>query len=385
MRKMRVCELIAELGPAGAERCVYELATRLDPERFDVRVVALRGGQAADTLAEAGVEVTVLGVRGTWDVARMCRLAGVLRELEVDLVHTHLFQADLAGRPAARLAAVPHLVHTVHVAEGRFRPWQFAYARLLSGCCDRIVCVSPSVCEYHLARSGLPKSRYTVIREGIDADAFARDNRKRMQLRRQWGIAADQPLVAFVGRLDHQEGIETLLSAMSHLAARGQATHLVIGGDGPKRQIIENFIRHGEGGDYCRMLGFVNDVQAVLSAADIFAMPSRWAGFGLAAAEAMAASLPVVAALSPGLRDIISDGETGVMIDPGDVFGLAARIEQLAHDPELRRKLGAAAREHVRQEYSVESMVAAHERLYVEVAADTLAPRPRAIDAGWDE
>jgi len=385
MQKIRVCELITELRLAGAERCVYQLATRLDADRFEVRVVALRGGSVAEMLADAGVAVTVLNMRCKWDLGRLYKLTGVLRRAEPDLVHTHLFHADLAGRVAARLAAVPHLLHTVHTAEGRFRPWQYASARLLGDYCDGIVCVSPSVRDYHCARSGLPRSQYTVIPNGIDAAAFVRDEQSRSRLRREWGLGDDQPVVVFVGRLDQAKGIETLLSAMSHLAARGQALDLVIAGDGPKRHIIENFIRHGEGGRRCRLLGFVQDVQAVLSAADIFVMPSRWEGFGLAAVEAMAASLPVVATRVPGLRDVIKDGESGLMIDCGDVFGLAERIERLAHDPPLRQRLGQRGRQCVVRKYSVADMIAAHEDLYARIAADVPTRRDRRIDAGWDE
>jgi glycosyltransferase involved in cell wall biosynthesis len=377
MGRIRVCQLITELAPAGAERCVYELATRLDKDRFDVRVVALRGGQVADWLARAAVPVTVLGLRGKRDALKLGKLTEVLRSQQFDLVHTHLFHADLAGRPAARLAAVPHIVHTVHVAEGRFRPWQFAYARFLSGYCDRIVCVSQAVRDHHAKRSGLPLWRYVVIPNGIDAEAFSRDEASRRRLRAEWGIDGHEVLLAFVGRLDRQKGIDTLLAAISHLGARGCPMKLVVAGEGPKRPLVENFIERGEGGRFCRMLGFVTDIRGMLSAADALVMPSRWEGFGLAAGEAMAAGLPVIATRVAGLSEIVVDGQTGILVDREDVVGLADAITRLAGDAELRCRLGEAARRRVIEHYSISANIAAHQALYAEVAGDAATPLKR--------
>jgi glycosyltransferase involved in cell wall biosynthesis len=371
MKRLRLCHLITELGPAGAERCVYELARRLDRGRFDVQVAALRGGAVADWLVEAGVPVTVLGLRGRWDAGKLLRLVELLRG-RVDLLHTHLFHADLAGRLAASLAGVPHLVHTVHTAEGRFRPWQFAAARLLAGRCDRIICVSRSVRDFHARRSGLPLGRYTVIPNGIDAKALARDKRARRRLREQWGLSNDQVLLAYVGRLDYEKGTDVLLSAASHLAARGNPIHLVIAGNGPQQRQVENFIAHGEGGRYCHYLGHVQDVRSVLSAADALVMPSRWEGFGLAAAEAMACGLAVIATDVPGLRDLVTDGQTGLLVESGTAVALAEAIENLSTNAAAREAMGRAGRRHVVQKYPLSAMIEAHKRLYLEVAADVL-------------
>jgi glycosyltransferase involved in cell wall biosynthesis len=368
MERIRVCQMITELRPAGAERCVYELAKRLDRSRFDVLVVALRGGQVQQMLADAGVRVHVLGVRGKWDLVRFGTLVDVLRRERINIVHTHLFHADLAGRPAARLAAVPRLVHTVHVADPRLRPWRFAYARVMAGYCDRIVCVSRAVLEHHRRRSGLPAERYTVIHNGIAVEEYFRDDQARGRLRAQWGVAEDRVLVAYVGRLDRQKGLDTLVSAMAHLAARGHPMELVIAGEGPQRRLVENFVAHGEGGARARFLGFTSDVRGVLSAADVLVMPSRWEGFGLVAAEAMAAGLPIIATRVPALMEVLEDGRTAILTDREDSVGLSEALERLAADAQLRKQLGQAAHEDVVARFRIEDTIAAHEKLYSEIA-----------------
>jgi glycosyltransferase involved in cell wall biosynthesis len=368
MRRLRICQLITELGPAGAERCVYELARRLDRTRFDVQVAALRGGVVERWLAEAGVPVTVLNIVGRWDLPKMARLVSFLRRERIDFLHTHLFHADLVGRPAAYLAGVPHLVHTVHTAEGRFRPWQFAFARLAAGWCDRIVCVSRSARDFHAHRSGLPLSRYTVIPNGVDAAAFAREETVRQRLRQSWGVQEGDVLAAYVGRLDCEKGLDTLLAALDRLAAQQRPLRLVVAGDGPQRGMLENFIACAEGGRQVRYLGFVSDVRGVLSAADMLVMPSRWEGFGLAAAEAMAASLPVVATDVPGLRDVVQRGVTGLLVPRDDPAALASAIRQLSDDAETRRQMGQAGRERVDRLYPIEATIRAHEDLYETIA-----------------
>jgi glycosyltransferase involved in cell wall biosynthesis len=362
--------MITELRPAGAERCVYELATRLDKDRFDVEVLALRGGAVADWLAEAGVKVHVLGVRGKWDVVKLSALRNILREGKFDLLHTHLFHADLAGRIGAAWAGVPHLVNTVHIAEARFRPWQYCLARVFAKRCRRIICVSEAVRDHHSRRSGLPASRYTVIHNGIDASAYSHDPQARQRLRNEWGVGADEAVCVFLGRLDRQKGVDVLLAAFSHLGARGAARRLIIAGDGPQRSLVENYISHGEGGRMAKYLGFVRDVRSVLSAGDVFVMPSRWEGFGLAAAEAMAAGLPVVATRVAGLGEVVLDGETGVLVEKNDAVELAEQVERLLRDAELRRRLGEAGRQRVFAQFSLADNIAAHAELYTRIVCN---------------
>lgn len=366
-RRIRICQMITELGPAGAERCVYELARRLDPARFDVGVLALRGGEVAGWLAREGVPVRVMDLRGRWDVAAMGRIVSLLRRWKPDILHTHLFHADLVGRTAAWLAGVPRLIHTVHVAEARFRPWQFAWARMAAGACDRIVCVSDDVCRHHAARSGLPRSCYEVIPNGIDVEAFAPDLELRRRLRGRWGVPEERCLLAYLGRLDPQKGTDVLVSALSHLGARQEAVDLVIAGDGPLRWMIENYTAVGEGGDRCRHLGFVHDVRGLLSAADVLVLPSRWEGFGLAAAEAMAAGIPVLGTRVPGLRQVVCDGQTGLLVAPEDVPALADAMLRLATNQDLRVRLGEAALERVRRQFDIRRNTALHAALYSRV------------------
>jgi glycosyltransferase involved in cell wall biosynthesis len=384
---IRVCQLITDLRLSGAERVVYELSRRLDRSRFDVRVASLRGGEVEQMLLAAGIPVTVLGVRGKWDVGKFLPLYRLLRQERIDLLHTHLFHSDLAGRTAALLADVPHLVHTIHVAEQRYRPWQYAYARLMDFKCDRLICVSQSVRDHHAAHSHLPLSRYAVIPNGVDMEAFGAKAAPygpvaRARTRQQWGLSPRQLAVLFVGRLNHQKGIDVLLAAMSQLADHGglpkrgadkpPELRFVLAGDGPERPMVERYMAQGAGpsgaGMNCRLLGFVSDIREALNAADIFVLPSRWEGWPLALAEAMAAGLPCVGTDVPGIRDIVAGGRTGLLVPSQDPAALAGAIGDLAADPAMRDTLAAAGQQEILTKYSIQKNIAAHEKLYLEVA-----------------
>ncbi|MHC4295174.1 MAG: glycosyltransferase [Planctomycetota bacterium] len=188
-------------------------------------------------------------------------------------------------------------------------------------------------------------------------------------MRDAWGVADEEILVAFVGRLATEKGIDTLLEAMKLLAQRDKGPKLVLAGDGPKHPMIERFIAREAVGERIRLLGFMDDVRDVLSAADIFASPSRWEGFPLAVGEAMAAELPVVATRVPGLQDIIADGETGLLVEKNDAKEFADAIERLIADTDLRDRFGRAGRERMIEHFAIQPIIKSHEQLYLELAA----------------
>ncbi|MCD6377529.1 MAG: glycosyltransferase [Planctomycetes bacterium] len=367
MKRFSICHFITELQPAGAERCVYELALRLDKRRFDIHVAALRAGAVAGWLEGKSIDVMVLNLRNRFDLPALFRLVKFLRDREVHLLHTHLFHADLVGRIAARLAGVPHLVHTVHVAERRFRPWQYAWARIASKWCERIICVSKAVRDHHASRTHLPSNMYQVIYNGIDTNQYRPDSQSRERFRERLQIEKDELLISFVGRLDYQKNPQMFLKAVEIVRKRHGNIKVAIAGDGPEARAVERFLREGNNAQWATWLGFTDEVPALLNASDIFVLPSRWEGFGLSAAEAMATGLPVIATRVPGLTELILDGKTGLLIESEDVEALILAIEKLIGDEAMRVSLGSAARQWVQEKFSIDMSIVAHERLYDEI------------------
>jgi mannosyltransferase len=220
--------------------------------------------------------------------------------------------------------------------------------------------------------------RYEVIYNGIDIDAYAPNPQRREELRRQWGVGDDEILIAFASRLDYQKNLPMLLEAFRRLRQSRNDIRLVIAGE---KKGSGAFFHQGAQHScntgvidkkrlltpFSVWLGRTDDVPGLLSAADIFVQPSRWEGFGLAAAEAMTAGLPVIGTRVPGLTELIEEGVSGLLIDSEDIDALTVTINQLADNHDERVRLGAAGQNRVKERFSIEANVTAHERLYENV------------------
>lgn len=335
---LRVLHVLCDLSGGGAERLVLELARRAAAD-VRVEVAAVQdGGVLADDFAAAGVVVHRLGRRrgrpGGVALLRLCRLARGF-----DVVHTHLWAGDAWGRPAAALAGVPVRVSTEHNVDRDEPPWKHHAKVATSRLVHRVVAVSAAVADYWRDR-GVDPERLVVIDNGVDRARFA------APWRGGGGLLA-------IGRLVRQKGFDVLIDAM---AALPPTTRLDIVGDGPLRDTLT-----ARAGPNVRLLGRVDDLPERLATADVVVVPSRWEGFGLVAAEAMAAGAPVVASDVDGLRDVV--GDAGVLVPPADPRALAAAIAALLADP--ARRLAASAQGRRRSErFDIEVMVRRYEALY---------------------
>lgn len=367
--------MITELVPAGAERIVYELATRLDKDRFDIEVVALRGGAMADELRQAGMAVHVLGLRNKFSILNplyFLRLRKIFRQGDFDIIHTHLFHADFAARFAKPSRTV--LVHSVHIAEKRFRPWQFWFARIFQRICSCIITVSKAAMEHYKKRTHLKDDSYQVIYNGIDINKFTADLAGRQKARRDLNIDDNELLFLFAGRIDHQKGVDILLDSFEAAGPELGNFKLVIAGQGPQESMLQARLKQSRLKNNIEFIGFQKDVASLMNAADVLVMPSRWEGFGLSAVEAMATGLPVVAARVEGLTEIIVDRETGLLVTPENPKAFAKAIKKLAADATLRKLMGEAGRKRAESEFAVEKMVAAHEELYQGLFQTDISP-----------
>ncbi|RMG06524.1 MAG: glycosyltransferase [Planctomycetota bacterium] len=378
MRPRRVLQLITELHPAGAERVVYELATRLSPERWQVQVAGLRSpggdeGAVARALRAAGIEVHPLGFRHKADLRAAARLLRLVRRWRPHLVHAHLFHANLAARLLALLGA-QRTVSTVHVVERRRLPQRILLERLGARLDDATVCVSEAVARYALSSLGVRPERLRVVPNGVDLSAYAAlPDREAARSALRLDPACEW--VGCVGRLDRQKGQDLLLEAFARFRARRPRARLLLCGAGPEEGALRAQARRLGIEERVRFLGHRDDVPLVLAALDVFCLPSRWEGFGLALVEALAAGRACVASAVDSLPEVL--GGAGRIVSPEDPRALAAALEALLADPRERAALGQRARARARR-YSVERMVAGYELLYADLFGDAVDRSPPA-------
>jgi glycosyltransferase involved in cell wall biosynthesis len=410
---LRVLQLITELRPGGAERIVYELARGLPRERYAVQVCSLRPatGAVADWLSQADIRVHSLEVTGKVDFAARARLAKLLRAERIQVLHTHLFHANVLGRWAARPAGLPSdpplprggertaVIGTVHIVERRFLPWRFWIERWTLRPRDVVICVSEAVRRFTAERGRIPATQLRVIWNGVDLSRFAASAepayraQAAAELRRELQLPQGTPLAIAVGRLDPQKGYPDLLVAWAHLArnARSEVPSAVLAivGEGSQRKRLERFIaRHGLG-DRVRLLGQRDDVPWLLAGADLFVSSSRYEGLALALLEALASGLPVVATAVESVPEVLTGSAgilpassctggtpapqempgAGLLVPPRQPVALAEAVSRVLGMPlEERAALGRAARVRA-QEFSLSRMLEGYARLYDEVHA----------------
>jgi len=365
---VRVAQLVTELDPGGAERVVYELATGLDRRRFEQVVISLQPatGEFASELSRAGVRVLSVGMRSKLDVFARARLARILREEAVQLLHTHMIHASYLGRRAARSAGVRAVISTVHVVERRWRPWHYWADRLTSHLVDVEVCVSEAVRRQTLRRAGLPPEKVRVILNGVDPARF-RGPFDRAATRRSLGVPENSKLLVSLGRLRWQKGHDVAVRALAILLRDDPGIRLAVVGDGPERSRLARLVERLGLRDAVRMTGTRRDVPDVLAAADCVLAPSRYEGFGLAVAEALAAGRPVVASRVDSLCELVEDGVSGLLVEPDDPAALAAGALRVLRDGSLAESLGRRGRERAARCFPLDAMLRAHEALYEEL------------------
>ncbi len=315
---MNILLLTTELRIAGAERVIAALATGLRRRGHVVLVVSLAPPPAdpsrgvAPELEAAGVGVASLELTKAtpWRLARLRRLVA---HFAPEVVHSHLFHANLAARLFARPPGVP-LVNTVHIAERRRRArWHFWLDRLTLGRCTVQTAVSLAVRDFHAPRVGLAPAAMPVVYNGIQVPQPCSPPRI-CELRNGWGVGAATRVIGSVGRLDHQKGYDLLLKSLPALARHvpsGERWALVILGEGPERQRLEGLAAPAPANLQVVLPGFRADAADCIGAFDLFVMPSRYEGFGLTLAEAMAHGIPALAANVDSLPELLAGYPAG--------------------------------------------------------------------------
>lgn len=366
MMPYRVALCITDLDVGGAEVALVKLATRLDRERFSPVVYCLGPrpkrpeASCAAKLESAGIAVHCLGARRWRDAVRVVgRLAGLLRAQRPHVLQSFLFHANVAGRIAARLAGVPRVVAGIRVAE-RKAGWHLWLDRLTSRWVDRYVCVSQAVAEFSIRKAGLPRQRVVVIPNGVDIAQYpARQPADLTQL----GIPPQSRVATFVGRLDHQKGVDWLLQTAPRWLPTTEC-HLLIVGEGPLYRYLMAVSRQLGIFANTHFVGWRQDVPEILAASTMLLLPSRWEGMANVLLEAMASRLPVVATDVEGVREVLGDTGPAQVVPFGDTDGLAARVTSLLKDRSLAESLGKANRRRVEEAFRIETTVESYQGLW---------------------
>ena len=297
---MKILQILTELGPGGAERVVLDLTEQLLARGHEVSLIALKSPPANRTVLDRflalGVEPLFLGMDRAFQLGRLFALRRAVRRIAPDICHSHLMHPNLCSRLAVAGLGIP-LVNSVHISERRSgQGIFFALDRLTFPFCSACTAVSEASARFHERKLGLKTGTIRVVYNGVDPVPRP-DPEMLAGLRREWGLENCARIIGSVGRFDWQKGYDFLLSMLPELSARipaGETWGVVLVGDGPEREKLKRLAAAAPANLRVVLPGFMPDAARVNWLFDIFVMPSRYEGYGLALAEAMSTGVPVV-------------------------------------------------------------------------------------------
>jgi sugar transferase (PEP-CTERM/EpsH1 system associated) len=359
-----VVHAIHSLATGGLENGVVNLVNNPGSE-FRHVIVCLTTTGALHERVRPDVEVFSLGKRAGQDPAALVRLVRLLRRIRPAVVHSRNWAAFDAV-PAARLAGVRVVVHGEHGREaadpdGR-DAWRKRIRRLLHPLVSQFVTVSHDLERWLLEVVGLPARKVVTIQNGVDLTRFG--HRRRRESRETLALPADALVVGTVGRLDPVKAQAALIRAFAALRPAHPDAWLVLAGDGPCRDELMDAVKRLGVLGRTRLLGDRSDVPLILSALDLFILPSIAEGLSNTVLEAMASGLPVVATRVGGNPELIEDGTNGRLIPRQDDDALVAAMAAYLDDPHLRALHGKASRQRAVDHFSLDRMTDAYVRLY---------------------
>jgi len=366
---IRVLHIVTTLDIGGAEAQIRDVVTRLDRSRFEPVVVWLKGvGEMAPEFEAAGVPAVNLSME-----SRLYRLAPaiqLMRKFRPHVVHTHLGKADVVGALTARSTGVPVLVSTKHNEDAYLRyPPVGVVAHGIARMADRVVVISDAVGRFLRRNLLLPESHMRRIRYGFPANGrrAGTDPLVSVELKRELGLEPRAMLVTCVARLTQQKGLIDLLRAMSRLREAAPDARLLIVGRGELSAKLRGVVDLLGLRSAVRFLGFRRDIRHILKGSDLLVLPSHWEGFGLVLLEAMEAGIPVVGTRVGAIPEVVTDGETGLIVTPRDPDALATGLVRLLRHPDVAAEMGLAGRRRLTEVFGMKKAVTAHEDLYKEL------------------
>ena len=359
----RILQLLATGGSGGAQESYTGLLLRLDRSRYELRALSLSAGSAVQRLRSLGVGVEIIDEPD--DERAVGQLSRWLRRNEIDLVHAHMYRAEVVGTRAAVAAGTPVIVATVHSSRVRSDEDRALLASLAPAM-DRLIVPSQSIARK--VRAEGRDARFAAIPNGVDLSRFASPVPP-CRLRTEFDIPANAPLLGVVARLEPEKGHRHLIAAMAAILGEAPDAWLAIVGEGSEADALRAQAASLGVAERVVFTGRRDDVTAVTADLTIALLPSLREAQGISILEAMALRRPVVAAAVGGIPEVVTDGVDGLLVPPADPAALAAAAVRLIRDPALRERIAEAGYRTVAERFSIDAQVRRIEEMYDEELA----------------
>ena len=371
VNKIKICVMLPKLMIGGAEMQVLGLLANLDRSRFEPHLCLLNRGDAKmEESARRNVEsLTILDFRWRKLPVVFHHLVRYLKNGEFDILHAHLALADSLGRIAGRKAGVPVLMtteHGKHLWKGRL---YLMMEKWLARSTDMRICVSDDIARIRVNREGSPEEKLTVIPNSVDTAPFRGAVKGRAAVMAEFGWDVEDPLIVTVGRLVVAKDYPSLVEMVYYLKDEFPGVRCLIAGDGPCLGEVEEAVKRFGVSENISLPGARNDIPDLLSVCDVFVLSSVREGLPVALLEAMASGCAIASTNVGGIPEAVKDGESALLVSPGEPRTLAGAVGRLLSGRELGARLGENASRIIDERYSASAITREIEDIYTRLTA----------------
>lgn len=384
-QKIRVLHVLRQ-ATGGMRQHVLTLLKKIDSSTFDLMVACPWNTIVDRELVSMRKRIFYLDFSPQTNLIQdtkcVLQLIEIIKDNDVQVVHTHGTRAGLLGRTAALFSGTPITISTVHnfVYRSQTPWWQKLACRLaekgLSRSTSRYIAVSRALAEEITKVEGIPKHKVDVVYNGVDLENFnviLDCNEKKRCL----GLEENATIIGTAGRLIPSKGVSYFIEAAALVKDLYPDTQFLIVGDGPERGALERLTACKGLSDCIRFAGFRRDLLGILPLMSIFVVPSLSEGQSIVTLEAMAARRPVVAFKTGGIPELINHNRSGILVPKTDHRLLAEAIINLLENPKLAERIGNNARNVVEQKFQQYQMVQKTEEIYRQCLAEKgFVPKP---------
>jgi glycosyltransferase involved in cell wall biosynthesis/predicted O-methyltransferase YrrM len=366
-RSLKILHVIHSSELSGPQRHLFDIAKSIDRDRFSMEV-ACPQGWLANELEKNKVKTHIIELKDGFSINSLVSLYRIARKGSYDIIHAHMGRTGLYAKLVGVITGNPvivteHLVAHDHswIKNPVKRRLHLIGHKLSNRMSKLVIAVSEETRNAYIERQGISPDKIITIHNFVDTDIVASEDEVK-EIRRELGIDKDCFVVGFLGRLDWRKGLKTIVDAAEGLKG---VKFLIVGGGEARDRLIHEIERKGLDRNFV-LTGARQDVPALMKAMDIFVFPTTapYESFGIVVIEAMSAGIPVIASDIGPLREIINNGEDGILIPPKDGDVLRFAIERLMKNQDLMKKLAEEGKKTVHERFSLKKRIKEMEGVY---------------------
>ena len=348
----------------GGEVWMITLIRELVKRGYKVTLVCKKEAEIIKYVDKESIEVLPIRIAGDFDPFTIFKIASIYRKRKIDITIANVGKdIRLAGLAAKFVSDIS--VIALHQVDRKIKNnWRYRFT--YDSLADLIV-VNSFATKNTLLKSTpwLLDKKIKVVHHGIDLNKFSELNT--IDLREQLGLSENDFIIGFVGRLSIQKGIKYMLDAFRMVADELKNVHLVIAGTGELEGMVKEFATKFNLERKIHLLGFRNDIPALMRTFDILLLPSLWEGFGIVLIEAMASGKPIVATNASSIPEIVKDGWNGILVPPENAEAISDALKKLISEPELQIKFAEEGLKIIQEKFTIDRMISDYESIFHEI------------------